>query len=465
MFRLLRIFLLAALLLALAAPAFAGPRVVLDGNLLQFDTEPTIENGTTLVPLRKIFESMGATVSWNEAEQKITAARDAVTVTLTLGQKDAFVNGEKVTLNAAPKTVNGRTLVPLRFIGEAFGASVVWDAPQNTVIIKSPVEPEPVLEELPPDQVTEVHIIDSGYANAVYLKLADGSNILIDAGYDEDLRESRKIINYLEKNGVDELDLLVVSSPTSDYMGNVDDVLSKITAKKIIDTGQVMPTKDYEKYKYMASTRSTTWETADGQRLRFGNAALDILSYKRYVSITDNATVICRLTVGNIRFLFTGNAALKDLEGLSDMSKGNYADVLLVPAHGDDGTLSSELLAKIAPKTAVISVGNNVHRDPGDKTLELLSDAKVKVYRTDVDGDIVITTDGKNYSVGTKNQLEENKQQITAPSKFIGDIETNVYHTPGCPLIQNIPDERKITFKYSWDAKEAGFEPCKLCNP
>lgn len=129
------------LCIAAALPALAGtPKVVLDGKTLTFDVQPTVENGRTLVPLRAIFEALGATVQWDEATQTVTAAKGDVTVKLTVGGK-AFKNDAEVTLDVPAKVVNGRTLVPLRFVGEAFGTKVDWDAATEAVALTSAAEP------------------------------------------------------------------------------------------------------------------------------------------------------------------------------------------------------------------------------------------------------------------------------------------------------------------------------------
>jgi hypothetical protein len=94
-----------------------------------------IVNGRTLAPLRAIFEALGATVQWNPADQSITAAKGNTTIKLQIGSTTALNNGAPVTLDAAPQIVGGRTLVPVRFIGEAMGAQITWDVANYQVNI------------------------------------------------------------------------------------------------------------------------------------------------------------------------------------------------------------------------------------------------------------------------------------------------------------------------------------------
>ena len=109
--------------------------VYVDGLELYFDSEPLITNSRTMVPMRKIFEVLGADVSWDEDEKKVTAVRDGVTVELTIEKGFAFIDGERTTLDAPALLQNDRTLVPLRFISESLDCYVDWDNSLRRVII------------------------------------------------------------------------------------------------------------------------------------------------------------------------------------------------------------------------------------------------------------------------------------------------------------------------------------------
>ena len=110
-------------------------KVYVDGKQVKFSVPPELVGGRTLVPLREIFEAMGAEVKWDYKEQLVTASRGKELVILQIGQKTASINGQKVTLDAVPIIVEGRTLVPLRFIGEALGADVNWNKKNLSVYI------------------------------------------------------------------------------------------------------------------------------------------------------------------------------------------------------------------------------------------------------------------------------------------------------------------------------------------
>jgi len=112
--------------------------VILNNQQLQFnEVAPIIVNGRTLVPLRAIFEAMGATVTWNQQTQTATAIRGNTTVVLPLNSTKPTVNGVVYSLDVPARIVNERTLAPLRFLGEAFGGYVAWDEVSRTITMQT----------------------------------------------------------------------------------------------------------------------------------------------------------------------------------------------------------------------------------------------------------------------------------------------------------------------------------------
>lgn len=98
--------------------------VDIDGVTLQSDVAPRVENGTTLVPMRVIFEALDAIVNYNSQDHSITATRNNTIILLYLNETKAYVNGEEKILAVPAKAIDGRTLVPLRFVSEALGEKV-----------------------------------------------------------------------------------------------------------------------------------------------------------------------------------------------------------------------------------------------------------------------------------------------------------------------------------------------------
>ncbi|MBT9158122.1 MAG: Oligopeptide-binding protein AppA [Firmicutes bacterium] len=114
-------------------------RVLINGAPLALAVPPVIQNGRTLVPMRAIFEALGATVNWDDATSTVTAYRREQAVVLTIGNRTAWVNGPSRQLDVPPVIVGGRTMVPLRFVAEALGAEVAWqDTPPTVTVTHTP---------------------------------------------------------------------------------------------------------------------------------------------------------------------------------------------------------------------------------------------------------------------------------------------------------------------------------------
>jgi len=135
----LRVLLVLALMLtAFASTASASNpiSVLLNGKTLSFPQPPIIESGRTLVPMRVIFEELGATVDWDGATRTITATAQDLIIIMQVGNNVFTRNGEEVTLDVAPKIVNGSTLVPVRAVAESFDADVRWNQLASIVTIQ-----------------------------------------------------------------------------------------------------------------------------------------------------------------------------------------------------------------------------------------------------------------------------------------------------------------------------------------
>ncbi len=118
------------------APATSA-QVFVNGQQLEFKVAPVVVEGRTLVPLRAIFESLGAQVSWNDATRTVTATKNGVEIALPVGQAQATRNGQPVTLDVPATIVQGSTMVPARFVSESLGAAVSWDGNTRSVIIQA----------------------------------------------------------------------------------------------------------------------------------------------------------------------------------------------------------------------------------------------------------------------------------------------------------------------------------------
>jgi hypothetical protein len=127
--------------------------VFIDAKLQQYEQPATSISGSMLVPFRAVFEALGAKVKWDGATKTVTATKGNTTIKLTVGSRDAYINGKLVRLNAAPRLINGKVMVPIRFVSEALGAKVKWNVAAQSVVIF--LDPPQVLTTSESEQLME----------------------------------------------------------------------------------------------------------------------------------------------------------------------------------------------------------------------------------------------------------------------------------------------------------------------
>lgn len=367
-------------------PAPPPPSVFLNGNQLSFDVPPLIEDGRTLVPLRAIFEAMGAAVNWDDNTSTATGIKGDTRVVLQIGSTSPTINGVVHKLDVPVRIVNGRTLAPLRFVGEAFGGHVEWDGTTNRITISTAA---PVST----NNSVQVHFIDVGQGDAIYIQLPAHNDILIDAG---DEAAGSTVVQYLKNRGVDDLELLVATHPHADHIGGIPAVLAAFAVERVVDSGCTASSNAYEAYR-QACQKAARWEQDDHQYIQYGNVALQILTGIKDWNDVNDYSVVCFLDTGLVDFLLTGDAGPLAQEDI----RGNVQATILKSAHhGSADANTASFLHRVHPKAAIISLqSGNPYGYPHRETLHELANLGTQVYRTDQKGSIVVATDGKEFTV------------------------------------------------------------------
>ena len=171
------LMLFSCMTFAASAEEVAAVTVTLNGEVVDcaaYGQPATIVEGRTLVPLRAIFEALGATVEWDQATKTVSSELDGTAIKLTIGENTLYKNDEAITIDVAAMIMNGRTLVPARAIAEAYGVDVAWDSATRTVILTQAVKEE--VEELP--EGTFFVLTGENYTGEEGYKFTSGTSIV-----------------------------------------------------------------------------------------------------------------------------------------------------------------------------------------------------------------------------------------------------------------------------------------------
>ena len=240
------------------------------------------------------------------------------------------------------------------------------------------------------------HFIDVGKADSIYVN-CKGKNVLIDGG-EQDTYNT--VLEYLKKLGVKNLDIVIATHPHSDHIGGLPEVLYefkifRVLMPKVKDS--VVPTsKIYEKFLLSIEKNKIPVKIpTPGENISLGELEIKIFAPNGFYDNVNNHSIVAKFIYKNVSFLFTGDA---EKESENDILSKNYdvkSTVLKVGHHGSKTSTTKEFLRKVSPKYAVICVGEDKYNLPKKETITKLKDCGAKIYRTDLDGDVVIATNGE----------------------------------------------------------------------
>jgi competence protein ComEC len=249
----------------------------------------------------------------------------------------------------------------------------------------------------------KLHFIDIGSGDAILIQ-AENENALIDTG---NLLSGYKLLDYLYRNGVGRIKYLIFSHCHPDHISGAFFIIPKIRIDKICDNGQPLNDSDDMQrwYGVLVRTKRNYSQLKKGDRLRLGGADLEILWPIKPDAVSANSnSLVIKLTYHNFSCLFVGDLNKIGEKKLLKENVNLKANALKVGHHGYLDTTSREFLDAVSPALAIISVeSDNMAGAPSPQVLELLKERKVKIYRTDKDGDIIISIDKKGrYLVRTQ---------------------------------------------------------------
>lgn len=258
-------------------------------------------------------------------------------------------------------------------------------------------------EPLPETQL-RMTVLDVGNADCLLLENKD-QVMLVDAGENND---GKTVINALKNRGISRLDYVIATHADSDHIGGMDDVVNEFEIgtfmMSFMPEEHTPTTVTYEKLlTSLLENEVEITEPKHGETFAFGDATVEILSGLSDHDTTNEQSIVCRLQFGNTRFLLMGDAGKEVEEELLANGVDLRADVLKVGHHGSRYSSTEKFIKAVAPRYAMITCGlGNSYDHPHRETLATLQKAKATVYRSDLNGEIVLTTDGESVTVTTE---------------------------------------------------------------
>lgn len=242
-----------------------------------------------------------------------------------------------------------------------------------------------------------VSYLDVGQADSILIE-NNGEAMLIDAGNNED---GERLIKYFNQEGITSFKFLVGTHPHEDHIGGLDDIIDNFEIGTIYMPDIITTTKTFTDVLDAIEKKNLTYRVPKIQeKFTLGEADVEVIYTGSNRDDLNNSSIVLRLTFGNTSFLFTGDIEEKTEREILKMDLNIEADVLKVSHHGSKNSTTLEFLDKVRPKYAVISVGSgNNYSHPEDEVLNRLNGSNILVRRTDLEGTIIVNSDGKNISI------------------------------------------------------------------
>lgn len=307
----------------------------------------------------------------------------------------------------------------------------------------------------------EMYFLDVGQADSTLL-ISEDEAVLIDAGNrdDADLIES-----YLENLSIDDLKYVVFTHPHEDHIGSGEAVIDSLEVEKIFmmdgyDEGIEGRLKSAIDKKQIKTEMPEPGDTAT-----FGECTMTFLGPDIEYGDTNDDSICLKITHGENSMMFTGDAGREPERDMIDAGFDLEADLLQAGHHGSSTSNSYYFLREVNPEYVVISCGeNNMYGHPHEEALSRFNDLGAEVFRTDLQGTLVATSDGERITFNCEGKKADRPHvEEHEDANYIGNVNSKKYHSPDCG---NLPkEENRVYFMSTEAAEKSGYTPCSNCDP
>ena len=255
----------------------------------------------------------------------------------------------------------------------------------------------------------QIQILDVGEADCILIK--DNDNYaLIDAGNNED---GKNIVDYFKSLGIKEFKYVFATHPHEDHIGGMDNILKNFSVKEYFMLDIELNNITYTEIIDLLKKKNIYYKTPSiGEIFQLRDSSIEVLWLDNDKEDLNKDSMILKVKYKNTSYLLTGDATVDSEKEI--LEKDIKSDVLKVGHHGSKYSSSAQFLQKVHPKYAIISVGENNDYDfPKKVVLDKLNYLDAIIYRTDIDGTIIITSDGEKIEISTKTTNTNNEKPKT----------------------------------------------------
>ena len=237
-----------------------------------------------------------------------------------------------------------------------------------------------------------VYYLDVGQADSILIQNKD-ENMLIDAGNNND---GPLLVQYFQDLGITKFRYVVGTHPHEDHIGGLDNIIRTFEVGTVFMPDAFTTTATFEDVLNAIEDKNMKLTVPKiGDTFELGDATIEVLYTGTDTSDLNSTSIILKLTYGETKFLFTGDATSSIEKEL--LNKDISATVLKVAHHGSPYSTTASFLNACNPKYAIISVGkNNSYGHPGEVILKRFEKKNIEVHRTDEEGTIIAVSNGKN---------------------------------------------------------------------
>lgn len=244
-----------------------------------------------------------------------------------------------------------------------------------------------------------VHFFDVGQGDAIFIETPDGNQVLIDGGPDNSvLAKLGETMPFWDRS----IDLVMLTHPHADHLDGLAEVLKRYAVRTVIESGVNHSIPEYAEWKALLKEKGVhTMIAHAGQRVRLSDSAsIDILTpFENFQGVSPkdihDAVIVSKLVVASTTILFMGDAERSLEYQLLASGADIDVEVLKVGHHGSKTSTAEDFLKAVSPDIAVISAGRkNRYGHPHQGVIDRLQKFGIKIFRTDLDGDIKFVADG-----------------------------------------------------------------------